>query len=160
VAFKFKCANAAAATVVPGLNTLLLSASTTPTPDIVALEATAGNTGIVSIPGTSETGVFGVATVNVGASEQITVSADTGAANLPVIISVCQTNPMTGICLGSAGDSVTTPINAGQTPTFAVFVHGTGTLIPFDPVHNRVIVRFKDAGGVTRGATSVAVRTQ
>jgi hypothetical protein len=95
--------------------------------------------------------VFAVATVNVGASGQITASADTANANLP---------PATGICLGSPSSSVTTQINAGQTPTFAIFVAGTGTVIPFDPANNRVFVRFKDAGGVTRVATSVAVRTQ
>jgi len=51
VAFNFSCANASAAPVFPGLNTLLLSASTTPTPDIVALGATIGNTGIVNTQG-------------------------------------------------------------------------------------------------------------
>jgi hypothetical protein len=54
---------------------------------------------------------------------------------------------------------VTTPINPGETPTFAVFVKGNGT-VPFDPAANRVAVRFRDGGGVIRGATSVAVRTQ
>jgi hypothetical protein len=44
-------------------------------------------------------------------------------------------------------------------PTFAIFVKGNGT-IAFDPANNRIVVRFKDGGGVTRGATSVAVRTQ
>ena len=44
------------------------------------------------------------------------------------------------------------------TPTFAVFVTGAG-IVPFDPAVNRVVVRFKDAQGVVRGATSVAART-
>ena len=55
---------------------------------------------------------------------------------------------------------MTTTINAGATPTFAVFVDGLGTVVPFDPAVNRIFVRFKDSGGVTRGLTSVAVRTQ
>jgi hypothetical protein len=54
---------------------------------------------------------------------------------------------------------VTTQIDAGETPTFGIFVQGTGA-IPSDPAANRIFVRFKDAGGVTRGSTSVAVRTQ
>ena len=101
-----------------------------------------------------------MATVNVGASGPITVSADTGNATLPVSLSVCQTIPATGECIGGPpGPTVTTQINAGQTPTFAIFVTGTGN-VPFDPANNRIFVRFKDLGGVTRGATSVAVRTQ
>jgi hypothetical protein len=97
--------------------------------------------------------------VNVGASGPITVSADTGGANLPIDLSMCQTNPATGVCLGNPASSATTQINANATPTFAIFVNGHG-LVPFDPANNRIVVRFKDGAGVTRGATSVAVRTQ
>ena len=50
-------------------------------------------------------------------------------------------------------------INAGQTPTFAVFVVGLGN-VAVNPGVNRVFVRFKTAGGATVGATSVAIRTQ
>jgi hypothetical protein len=153
----FECTNTDPAPINTGLNTLLLSASATPVPDIVALAATLSNDGIVNISGTNGAGAFSVATVNVGASESITVSADTGSATLPVNVSLCQTNPATGQCISAIGSSVTTTINANATPTFAVFVQGSGN-VPFDPAANRVFVRF-NGGGVTRGSTSVAVRT-
>ena len=101
---------------------------------------------------------FAVATSNVGAAGSIAVSADTDAASLPITISLCQTNPLSGACLAPPAASVTTDIGANATPTFAIFGTGTG-VIPFDPAGNRVFVRFKDADGITRGATSVAVRT-
>jgi hypothetical protein len=50
-------------------------------------------------------------------------------------------------------------VNANVTPTFGIFVQGNGD-VPFNPASNRIFVRFKDADGVTRGSTSVAVRTQ
>jgi len=166
VQFTFDCTNTDPVGTIPGVNTLLLSASTGPVPDIVALAAS-GDPGIVDIPGVSGarasaasgTGVFVVATVNVGVGGTITATADTGSANLPVTISVCQTDPLTGVCLTQPTASVSTTINAGETPTFGIFVTGSG-FVPFDPANNRVFVRFTDAAGVTRGATSVAVRTQ
>jgi len=75
------------------------------------------------------------------------------------VLMVCETNPATGACLAAPAPSVTTQIDANETPTFAVFVSATGA-VPFDPANNRVSLRFKDAGDITRGATSVAVRTQ
>ena len=159
VQFSFDCANSEPAPINVGLNTLLLSGSSTPVPDIVALAATTTNDGIVNVPGTTGTGAFAVATVNVGASGNITASADTGSATLPVNISLCQTDPATGQCISVIGPSVTTTINANATPTFGIFLQGNGN-VPFDPAVNRIFVRFKDGGGVTRGSTSVAVRTQ
>ena len=64
VQFSFDCANTDLAPVNVGLNTLLLSASTTPAPDIVTLGATFGGDGIVNIPEATGTGAFAVATVN------------------------------------------------------------------------------------------------
>jgi len=158
VQLSFKCANTDPAPIVPGINTFLFSASATPVADIVALAATLTNDGIVIISGTNGTGAFSVATVNVGASGNITASADTGSAALPVNISLCQTNPANGQCISGIGPSVTTQINANTTPTFGIFVRGKGNVL-FDPAANRIFVRFKDSGGVTRGSTSAAVRT-
>jgi len=157
--FSFDCTNTDPAPINVGLNTLLLSASATPVPDIVALAATPTNDGIVNILGATGTGAFAVATVNVGASGSITASAGTGNATLPVNIFLCQTNPATGRCISAIGSSVTTTINANATPTFGIFMQGSGN-VPFDPAANRIFVRFKDGGNVTRGSTSVAVRTE
>ena len=159
VRLNYECTNTASAAVVPGLNTLLFSASNTPVPDIVALAATPTGDGIVDLPGSLGANAFAVATVNVGSQDSITASADTGTAALPLTLSICESNPATAECLSAPAASVTTSINAGATPTFSIFVMGTGT-VPFDPANNRIFVRFEDAGGVTRGSTSVAVRTQ
>jgi hypothetical protein len=78
---------------------------------------------------------------------------------LPVSILVCQTDPATGVCITGMASTVLTTIPGGATPTFAVFVTGLGN-VPFNPAVNRVFVRFTDAGGGVRGATSVAIRTQ
>ncbi len=153
------CSNSGPAPSVVGLNTLLLSASSTPVPDIVALAATISNDGIVNIPGASGTGAFAVASVNVGIGDTITASADTGTRSLPVQITLCQTNPGNGQCTSAVAPTVSTSIPANGTPTFAIFVTGTGS-VPFDPANNRIFVRFKDGASITRGATSVAVRTQ
>jgi len=125
---------------------------------MVALAATLGNDGIVNVPGPNGTGVFAVATVNKGVGAMITVSADTGGVGMPVNILLCQTDPGTGVCVSSMEPTVPIQVDAGATPTFGIFVGGHG-MIPFDPAVNRVFVRFRDAAGVTRCATSVAVRT-
>lgn len=141
VQLSFACANANPAPIVPGLNTLLLSASASPAPDIVALAATLTNDGVMNISRTTGTGVFAVATVNVGARGSIKVSADTGDANLAVDASICQTDPATGACLAPPAPSVTTTIGANAA-TFGIFVTGTDT-VPFAPATNRIYVRFK-----------------
>jgi hypothetical protein len=159
VAFSIACVNTDTAPSIPGLNTLLLVAPGTPAPDMVALAATLTNNGITMIPGPLGTGVFSVATVNVGTGGVITATADTGEVNLPLTLMLCQTDPATGLCLAPPAPSVTTHIEGAATPTFGIFVTGNA-LVPFDPARNRIFVRFRDVGGVIRGATSVAVQTQ
>jgi hypothetical protein len=155
----FDCDNTEPAPIISGVNTLFFSASATPVADIVALAATLNNDGIVNIPGTNGTGVFAVATVNMSAGDTLTVSADAGGAALPVNVFVCQTDPQSSACSSPPADSVTTMILTNETPTFGVFVAATGDVSFFPEIH-RIFVRFKDSGGVTRGSTSVAVRSQ
>ncbi|HVQ75854.1 MAG TPA: hypothetical protein VMT79_09990, partial [Candidatus Binatia bacterium] len=154
-----RCDNTDPSARVSGVNTLLLSGSTTAVPDLVALVATASNDGIVTVPGAGASAAFAVATVNVGVGDTITATADTAGVALPVSLTICQTDPGTGTCLAAAGPRATASIGAGVSSTFAVFV-STGGAVPFDPATNRVVVRFTDGAGVVRGATSVAVRTR
>jgi virginiamycin B lyase len=157
VAFSFACSTAGPAPTVTGIDTLLLSASATPVPDIIAVAATA-DPGYVDISPTAGTGDFAVATANVGAAGQITVSADSGSGNLPVVVQVCQTNPTSGTCLAPPAATSATTIAANATPTFGIFVTGLDVVQDL-PALNRVFVRFTDSGGAIRGQTSVAVRT-
>jgi hypothetical protein len=159
VQLSFECTNANPAPIISGLNTFLFSASATPVADILALVATLTNDGIVNIPGTKGTGVFTVATVNMGTGDNLTVSADTGGAILPVNILICQTDPQTGACFSPPASSVSTTILSNETPTFGLFVAAAGD-VSFVPETNRIFVRFKDSSNVTRGLTSVAVRSQ
>ena len=155
VELDFSCTNAAPAQTISGVNTLLLSASDTPVPDVIALATTAA----VDIPAATANAAFAVATVNVGTQGTITASADTGAVSLPLTVSLCQTDPPTGTCINPAVPTtapVTTIIDANATPTFAFFLNSTGT-IPFDPAVNRLRVLFTDDTQTVRGSTSVAL---
>jgi hypothetical protein len=159
VALGFSCTNSPVAASTPGVNTLLLSASATATPDVVALAATASGDGILHITGTTGSGAFAVASVNVGSGGAITATANTGSATLPLTIAICQTNPLTAACLTSTSINAQATINAGETPTFSIFATAKAQ-VPFSPGVNRIFVTFTDAGGAIRGSTSVAVQTQ
>ena len=71
---------------------------------------------------------------------------------------MCQTN-LQGACLVPAsGPLINTTIDAGATPTFAVFVRSM-PLVAFDPAYNRVFLAFFfSQNGLVRGSTSVAFR--
>jgi hypothetical protein len=163
VLIRFRCGGAAAgaseAPLIVGVNTLLLSASENPVADIVVLAATVTNDGVVGIFGTTGSQVFTIATANVGVQAAIAVSAEASVAALPVVITLCQTNPVTSACLATPSSTITTTIGASATPTFSIFVKAAGP-VTFDAAANRIFVRFKDATNATRGSTSVAVRTQ
>jgi hypothetical protein len=158
VAFTFGCANAVAPKI-DGLNTLLLSGSATPVPDLIALAATPSGDGILDLPGAAGANAFSVATDNLGAAGELTITADTGVAIAPVVIAVCPTDPTSGACLAPPAATVPLNVAANAQPTFSIFVTATGP-VTFAPGINRIFVSFADTAGTIRGSTSVAVRTQ
>lgn len=153
------CTNAAPPVGVFLLNTIQVSSSATPIPDIIALVAS-NDPGYVNVPGSNGSGAFSVAAANVGVAGTIKVFGET-IFPVPVVITICQTNAQAQ-CLSAPASEVAVPVAATATPTFSVFVQGQG-FVADDPAHNRVIVQFKEViGGVdaTRGAASIAVRTK
>ena len=161
VPFNFVCADSAPVGLLPGINTLSLASSDEPTPDVVAFAATVSNDGFVVIDPATGAGAFAVATANVGAGGQITVTADTGGAVIPIALSLCQTDTATGACAHPSvpgGAPVELLIEAGATRSFAIFVAGSEAVAE-DAARHRVFVRLRDDEGIVRGSTSVAVKT-
>ncbi len=158
--FNVGCENTELGNPIEGLNTLLFSSSPAEVPDIVALVGTASEDGIVAIDMASGIGAFALASVNVGAGDNMQVTVDTGAANqLPIELNLCETDSAGQCVSGAPTPSVLTNIDADATPTFSVFISVDDT-IDFRPELNRVFVRFRDPSGEVRGSTSVAVTAQ
>ena len=158
VQLSYDCSNSEQAPVTSGVNTLLLSASNDPVPDIVALASTPSSDGILNLPGVNGSSAFSVAATNFGSADMITASAVPSMA-LPISLLICETNPATAACISGPASSVASTVDTGATPTYSIFVTANGT-VPFVPETNRIFVEFRDAGDVVRGSTSVAVRTQ
>ena len=164
VEFSYNCASGETAETFNGVNTLLLSASDTPVVDVVALAATAENSGVLTLG--DSIGAFALSSVNLGITGTVTVTADTGDENLPLELSLCETNPLNGSCLATPSSSVETNIETGASPTFSVFSSAFSAFtssvgaIDIDPAINRVFVRFTDADGIVRGGTSEALENE
>ena len=154
----YDCINSAPAPISRSINVIRLEAADTPTPDVVALAGTLTNDGIVTTPDPFSRAAFVVAAANVGAAGSITVRPDAGDSEQPLELAICTTDPATGLCLDGPGASATLDMAAQGTASFAVFVRAGGGSTAFNPADERVFVRFTDADGKLRGATSVAVR--
>jgi len=140
---------------VDGLNTIQYSASAQQPPDVVALSGTLSGDGVVHIVGNGAA-PFVVAVTNVGSTDTIAATVDTGGVQLPLQASICQTNTATGQCLQPPATSTSLSLAANATASFSIFVFANGEL-PFRPDADRVFVRFTDSTGAQRGGTSVAV---
>lgn len=154
------CANRRSDEYVLGLNSLTFTSSSFAVADIIALAATVNNEGWINVPTTgNQVGIASVAVTNVGQGAVVTASADTGGQALNIQnIEVCGTD-LQGNCVTARAPNVNAVLNTGAVASFAVFVRGNGNPIAADPANNRIFIRFRE-GGIPRGATSVAVRTQ
>ena len=152
----FDCDNAYPAPSHIGLNTLILTATDSVPPDMLAIGATPSSDGVIRLTNTTETGFFATAAVNIGSGGTVTARADDGGKNLPVTLQLCETNSVGNLII--CGNDLTRSVASGQTVYYTVFVTGTEQPISFDPANNRLFLRFS-ADGQTVGATNVAVTT-
>ncbi len=162
VPFAFGGTNTAPVPVLDGVNNLVLSASAAGSPDLVAVAATSSGDGILEIPGATGSAAFTVAAANVGAGGLVTVvpfNTFSTLTALPLTLGLCQTDPVSGQCTSPIAPRLTTRIEPGATPTFAVFATAAAA-VPFDPGRNRIFIGFTDGAGGLRGLSSVAVRTR
>jgi len=119
--------------------------------------ATQDNDGLVKLPADGAASAIAVASINLGEAAEFSVRAVVKGTALD-LVTICQTNPVSGECLATPAESVTVAINAQETPTFGVFVANAAP-VAFAPAVNRLFVQFEDNAGVVRGRTSVAVAT-
>jgi VCBS repeat-containing protein len=162
VAPAFACANGQV-DPLPGINTMFLSITQMPGPDLISASATPSGDGIVRIATHGGSSFLTASAINIGrgnvdasADARVTVSANTGNAVLPLTVGVCETNALSE-CLAAPTDSFEMVV--GDNPGFvAVFVTDTGTNgIPLDAVNARINLIFTSPEGILLSATSVAV---
>ncbi len=156
--FDFTCDSGVPARRWSGLNDLLLSANTEPTPDVIALAATEVP-GILVLGGSQRSGAFAVAVTNVGASGTLTLSVEASQSNLELAITFCEIALGTSDCIAPPSQSLSRSLGSNEIASFAFFV-SSPVEIPFDPATTRLFVRFLDEAGTSRGATSVALRSE
>jgi len=157
LSFSFQCTNAPRARSVSGLSTLLLGAAAAPTADVIALAATTSQDGVLRMPGAGSTAAFGAATLNVGATAILRLVTDM-PADMPLEITLCETNPETAQCIAPPVPEINTNAFRDGSATYSVFVRALD-VVNFDPENARIRVLFMD-GDLVRGATSVAITTE
>ena len=158
VGLVYDCENSEPASSFAGVNTVDILSVDGPAPDIIAIALTITDDGIGLLSGPTGTVAVAMATVNVGTVGEVTVQTDTGAVDLGVSVSLCQTNPGNGSCLAPPTSEVTLTYESNDTPTFSFFITGS-TPIALNPAVNRLNIRFMQNGDVQVGQSSIALQT-
>ncbi|HVJ53363.1 MAG TPA: hypothetical protein VM689_12930 [Aliidongia sp.] len=145
------------ATLTPISEELIKGAGPPPS-DLVASAATPEDGGVIYVPLEDGFAAFIATLQNKGsAPRSVHVSANTGAAALPLALSLCENNPATGLCLDPAAGGVDTMIAPGTSRSFTIFAKACGQ-ISLDQQRNRIFFDIEDGANLSF-STDVAVRT-
>lgn len=112
-------------TIYPGVNTLALTVSDTPRPDIIVIGSSLTSDGYVRLPSPGARRPAAISAVNIGAAANVEVSANTGAYDLPVTLEVCETNA-SGVCTSARAERLTVNFAQNEVRTFNVYVQSNG----------------------------------
>lgn len=141
-----------------GVNSAILSASAGNSPDIVSVSATISTPGIADLPSDGRRAAVALSAVNIGSAGTVTLRGDLGPAALPLEIEFCETDPVAGTCTGERANWLDVTFAQNEVKTFAMFIRAHGP-IRFVPERFRAFAIFEESRDVSRGGTSVAVRT-
>lgn len=153
-----QCSNAVASRTTPGVSTFTLGVSDFSPPDIIAITQTVTQDGVVRLPSNGGTVPFVAAAINIGNQKTIVIRPEISGANLPLGLTICETNAQ-GQCAAPHGPSITTTFAQNGVKTFTVNVTApAGSPVAFDPAVNRIALNFIE-DGILRANSSVAVAT-
>jgi len=151
------CANSDPSARGAGVNSALISAAATNSPDIVSVAATAPTPGIADLPSDGRRGAVALSAINIGSAGTVVLRGDLGPVSLPLEIEFCETNSTTGACTTPRALELDVTFAQNEVKTFAMFIRAHGP-IRFVPERFRVFAIFQE-GQASRGGTSVALRT-
>ncbi|WP_394693453.1 hypothetical protein [Hyphobacterium sp.] len=142
VQLTYRC-DEATASIIPGVNTVFLTASDTATPDIIPILATPSSDGVLRFDTQGQVRAMSAAAINIGEAADIDVSAQAPFLPNNVSLQVCETNPVNGTCLTARASSVRVNFARNQTRTFAVFADAADNAgIPNLPAVSRLYLVF------------------
>ena len=138
--------------------TLLLTFDASPVADMIAVGLTPSRDGYSRTGGPTGTGIFVIASTDIGAGASLTARVRPLDPSMPLNATLCETTP-NGNCKAAPAATVTRTINQNENTTWTAFLTAAGTIAQ-DAARNRVFFEFVDGSGVVRGSTSTAVTTQ
>lgn len=158
VQFRYICDGVTAAAAIPGVNTLQLVFDNTPVADMIAVGVTPSNDGFSHTGGPSGTGIFAVATTNIGPATPLTAKPRLSDGSMPITVTMCETNA-SAQCKSPPSATVSRSFGNNEASTFSLFLQASGA-VAADPAKFRVFVEFLDGSNIVRGSTSTAITTQ
>ena len=155
----YACDGASAA-VIPGVNTVFLTASDTAPPDIIPILSTLSGDGVMRVATEGGRSRMAAAAINIGPAADIDVRAVAPFLPNNVALEVCETDPGTGACTSARAESVRVNFAEDETRTFTIFADVADEAgIPNLPAVSRIYLLFNGVAAEADAVNAVAFPT-